>query len=89
MSARTTDPQTSHAAAKSIATSRLEKVILQACKMARRGLTQDELCALLPDLRMNSLTPRFAPLIDRGLLRVDGTRPGLSGREQRVLYYVR
>lgn len=87
--ARVTDPETSHDAAKSLETSRLEAIVLDTFKTAPNGLTQDELGDRMPAFTLNTITPRLAPLVRKGFLRVVGKRPGRSGRNQRVLKYVR
>jgi hypothetical protein len=86
--ARNTDPKTSHDAAKSIDASRLEQIVLGAFKTAQDGLTQDELGDTLPNIPLNTLTPRIAPLIRKGYLEVSGRRLGRSGRHQRVVRFV-
>lgn len=84
--ARKTDPQTSHEAASGVQTSPLESLVLEALKASPRGCTADELADKLPDIRMNTLTPRFASLMRKGLIRDTGERrAGKSGRFQRVL----
>lgn len=84
-----TDPDTSHEAAKALDTTRLEAIVLDAFKNAPNGLTQDELGAKMPAFTLNTITPRLAPLVRKGFLKVVGKRPGRSGRNQRVLKYVR
>lgn len=86
--ARNTDPLTSHQAAETVNTSRLEAIVLEAYRASPQGLTQDELADKLPNIPLNTLSPRLAPLIRKGLLRVDGKRPGKSRKNQRVLKYV-
>lgn len=86
--ARNTDPQTSHDAAASVNTTRLEAIVLEAYRASPRGLTQDELADKLPNIPLNTLSPRLAPLIRKGWLRVDGKRLGKSRKNQRVLKFV-
>lgn len=84
--ARVEDPETSHEAADSVKTAPLESVVLDALKTAPEGCTADELAVKLPNIPMNTLTPRFASLIRKGLIKDSGfTRKGKSGRQQRVL----
>jgi len=85
--ARHTDPQTSHEAAMTVKTSRLEAIILDVFQAAEYGLTQDELAARMPAYPLNTITPRLAPLINKGYLKVIGKRPGKSGRNQRILIH--
>ena len=84
--ARRTDPQTSQEAADSVKTAPLERMVLEAIKTSERGCTADELAIKLPSIPMNTLTPRFAALIRKGLIKDSGERRnGKSGRSQRVL----
>jgi hypothetical protein len=51
-----------------------------------QGCISDEVRHALPDLAYSSVTARFRALIDKGLISVNGeTRPGASGRQQRVM----
>lgn len=84
--ARRTDPETSQGAADSVKTAPLERMVLEAIKTSEKGCTADELAIKLPTVAMNTLTPRFASLIRKGLIRDTGERrQGKSGRYQRVL----
>lgn len=86
--ARTTDPETSHEAAK-IEVNNLEAIVLEEFRKARKGLTAEELSRKIPGVPLNSLTPRLAPLVRRGLLLPTGRRQVSSGRYQRVLEFIR
>jgi len=86
--ARSTDPQTSHKAADSIDANRLEMIVLEEFKGAKKGLTAEELSRRLPGLPLNSITPRIAPLVRKGYLIPTGRRKVSSGRSQRVLEYI-
>jgi hypothetical protein len=82
--ARNTDPSTSHWAAKTVDVTYLEGVVLNAIKKyPTLGLTQDELVEVT-GLPTNTITPRFATLLSKGLITAEGTRKGISGRNQRV-----
>lgn len=84
--ARKTDPETSHEAAYGVKVAPLEAVVLEAIKASPAGCTADELAVKLPTVPMNTLTPRFASLMRKGLIRDTGERrQGRSGRFQRVL----
>lgn len=52
------------------------------------GLILEEISELLNE-RDNSISPRFAPMIRDGLIRVDGTRKNKRGRNQNVLIKVK
>lgn len=83
---RTTDPDTSVDAAINLDVTKLEKIVLDAIAMfGRFGATMDEIDQFL-SIRTSSITPRFKPLIDKGLVTVDGrTKKGLySNRQQRI-----
>lgn len=89
--ARNTDPDTSHAAAESVDTTRLEMIVLDtitAC--GSLGATWDELHTRT-GLNKASISPRFRPLCNKNLIKpkIDDsgkkiTRPGVAGRAQTV-----
>jgi len=84
--ARQSDPSTSHAAAASFDPTDLEQIVLGAIIMHPRGATQDDVLATLPNISYASITPRFKPLLNKGLIVATGEkRKGRSGRSQRVL----
>jgi len=87
MLARTEDPETSHAAARSIDTTNLEGMVLEAYQQAGpRGLTQDELLDLFPGFSYSSITARPSALKRKFLIIANGEkRKGKSGRAQAVL----
>lgn len=83
---RKDDPDTSVEAAVSIHTQPLEQTVLAALKSFPEGATADEVSAKIPHIPMNTVTPRFAALIRKGLIEDTGQRKkGNSGRFQRVL----
>ena len=83
---RKTDPETSKEAAESVPVARLEKIVYEAIKAAPNGLTAEEIFQALPGIRLNSVTPRIAPLIKKGYIYDTGERRrSSSGRSQRVL----
>lgn len=85
--ARATDPETSKEAAKSVNVTYLEGKVLKAIQAAgEKGATQDDLVESL-GLPSNSITPRFKPLMNKGLVQDSGTaRKGhYSGKRQRVM----
>jgi hypothetical protein len=85
--ARSGDPSTSHAAARSADVTGLEALVLADVEAAgEHGVTQDELLALHPTMSYSSVTARPAALRAKGLVRYSGrVRAGASGRSQRVL----
>jgi hypothetical protein len=83
---RKTDPDTSKEAAESVPVQRLEKLVYEAIKAAPNGLTAEEIEKLIPGVKLNSITPRIAPLIKKGYIEDSGERRrASSGRSQRVL----
>ena len=82
--ARRTDPETSHAAASAIDASGLQAVAYEAIiASGERGLINSEL-VVVTGLDWNTVTPRVRPLVNKGLVYADGTRPGPSGKKQTV-----
>lgn len=86
---RNTDPDTSHQAANSVDTSKLEALVYEVISMYPDGCVADDVEKRLAYLRSHSITPRFAPLIRKGLIFDTGERrKASSGRSQRVLKVV-
>ncbi len=81
--ARNDDPDTSHEAAASINTTRIERIVLEAFWKSPGGLIAEEV-ALLTRLPLNTVTPRIAPLVRKGYIIPIGKRKSSSGRNQRV-----
>lgn len=76
---------TSEAALASVDISKLEQVVLSAIQsFGSGGCISDEILLRLQGYRYSSVTPRYRNLIDQGLIKIIGTRKGLSGRYQRV-----
>ena len=70
---RSTDPHTSVMAAATVNATELENVVLDAIKsFGHRGCISDDICAALPDIPYNSVTPRFKRLVDKGLVKATG-----------------
>jgi DNA-binding MarR family transcriptional regulator len=86
---RTLDPRTSHDAAYSIDTTRLEELVYETIRKAGpRGTISDEVRRALAhrDLSYSSVTARYAALKEKGLVEYSGhKRPGKSGRGQNVM----
>jgi len=83
---RRDDPATSHAAAESVNTKRLERLVYETIAAHPDGCIQDEVLALHPGKPYSSVTARFRALLDKGYVEEAGfTRPGNSGKQQRVL----
>lgn len=79
-------PPTSQESAKTIDSSSLERLVYETIGLFPDGCIQDEVLKTLAWLPYSSVTARFSALIDKGLVVDTGlTRPGRSGRQQRVL----
>jgi hypothetical protein len=83
---RKEDPQTSQDAAKSVNTSNMEQMVYEVIAQYPNGCIQDEVLAQLMSYPYSTVTARFRALLDKGYIIDTGlTRPGKSGRKQRVL----
>ena len=83
---RTNDPDTSHAAAKTVDTNQLELMVYEIISKFPNGCIADDVQQELAHLRSNTITPRFAPLIRKGFIVDTGERRrASSGRSQRVM----
>ncbi len=82
---------TSLAAYRSLDLPELEKRVLEIVDwFGVNGCTPDELNEVHPEIEYRSLSPRFAPLERKGLIYYAGdTRPGKSGRQQKVIRHTR
>jgi len=84
--ARATDPETAKEAAESVDPSRLEKIVLDVIKSFPDGCISQDVEHMLAEYRASSITPRYRPLMKKGLIVDTGEkRPGFSGRNQRVM----
>lgn len=85
--ARKTDPDTSKDAAEKVDTKKLETMVLHVIRnFGRDGCTTDDVCAALPNYGVQTLTPRFKPLLMKKLIEDTGERrAGKCGRKQRVV----
>jgi hypothetical protein len=84
---RRDDPDTSHDAAKSVDTSRLEAMVYDAIKtFGETGCISDQIRDAFPNMPYSSVTARYKALMDKGMIVDTGKRkPGKSGRGQRVM----
>ena len=82
---RKEDPTTSHEAAQSVDTTKLERIVYEAIQSFPNGCISDEVLEALPDHRYSSITPRYKALLEKGLIEITGTKEGRSGRNQRVM----
>ena len=83
---RRNDPQTSQEAAQLVNTTNMEQIVYEVIASYPQGCIQDEVLAQLMSYPYSTVTARFKALIDKGYIVDTGlTRPGKSGRKQRVL----
>ena len=84
--ARKTDPQTSKEAAKTVDVNKMEQLVLDVIKSFPNGCISQDVESALAQYRASSITPRYRPLMKKGLIVDTGEkRPGFSGRNQRVM----
>jgi hypothetical protein len=84
--ARNTDPDTSHDAAESIDTTALEQIVYEVIKQFPNGCIGDDVVKMLPQFGIQTISPRYAPLIRKGWIVDTGEkRQARSGRSQRVM----
>jgi hypothetical protein len=84
--ARATDPDTSHEAAQRVNATALETLVLDIIRSYPEGCTSDEILWILPDHRIDSVSPRYAALLRKGYIIDTGERrKARSGRSQRVM----
>ena len=86
---RRNDPSTSHDAAEQMDATAMESIVADAIWGFRaEGAIADQVCDALPQHAYNSITPRFKPLKEKGIVIVDGTRrKATSGRGQMVMWH--
>ena len=82
---RKEDPTTSHQAAQSVDTTKLERIVYEAIQSFPNGCISDEVLEALPDHRYSSITPRYKALLQKGFIEIVGTKEGRSGRNQRIM----
>ena len=83
---RTEDPDTSHEAAQKVDTARLERMVYEVILQYPNGATGDEIMRHFPHHGIQTISPRYAPLIRKGFIEDTGERrKGSSGRSQRVM----
>jgi hypothetical protein len=79
-------PVTSVEAAASLDSASMEQRVYEVIATFENGCIQDEVLDQLSQYPYSSVTARFKKLLDRGYIIDTGlTRPGKSGRQQRVL----
>jgi hypothetical protein len=83
--ARKSDPLTSHTAALFLNIEKVESEVCWAIGQFPNGCIYDEVIALLPNRRVHSIQPRFAPLRRKRQILAIGKRTSTrTGRKQTV-----
>ena len=84
---RRNDPDTSHEAAESVDSTKLEKMVYETIRShGSNGCISDRVRMLHPAYPYSSITARYRALLDKGMIIDSGVRmPGRSGRNQRVM----
>lgn len=82
--ARHSDPETSHEAARSVDANALERIVLGAIK--RLGGATIKEVALHTGQAEVSISPRFAPLRKKGLIRATGKRRNPGSRVSAIVW---
>ena len=84
--ARTEDADTSHQAAEKIDSTKLEQMVYEVIAKHPNGCTSDEIMKYFPGHGVQTISPRYAPLLRKGYIYDTGERKqGSSGRSQRVM----
>lgn len=79
-------PVTSIEAAATLDSASMEQRVYEVIATFEHGCIQDEVLEILHNYPYSSVTARFRTLLNRGYIIDTGlTRPGKSGRQQRVL----
>lgn len=82
---RRDDPVTSYEAAERVDTQKMEQIVLEAIKAFPDGCIADQVLDALPQYSYSSVTARFSALLRKDHIDIIGTRPGRSGRQQRIM----
>jgi hypothetical protein len=87
---RNTDPDTSVSAANSVDSTQLEAMVYEVIAKYPNGCTSDEVMRHFPHHGVQTISPRFAPLIRKGFIADTGERrKAASGRSQRVMKVIK
>jgi hypothetical protein len=87
---RNTDPDTSVKAAQSVDSTQLEAMVYEIISKYPNGCTSDEVMTHFPNHGVQTISPRFAPLMRKGFIYDTGERrKASSGRSQRVMKVVK
>lgn len=87
---RANDPITSIEAAEQVDSTKLESMVYEVIAKHPNGCTSDEIMVHFPNHGVQTISPRYAPLIRKGLIEDTGEkRKGKSGKSQRVLRVIK
>ena len=87
---RKEDPDTSKDAAEKVDTTRLEQLVYEAIAKHPNGCTSEEVMEHFPNHGIQTISPRYAPLIRKGFIEDTGERrKAKNGRSQRVLRVIK
>ena len=87
---RASDPITSIEAAEQVDSVKLETMVYEVIAKHPNGLTSDEIMGHFPNHGIQSISPRYAPLIRKGFIEDTGEkRLAKSGKYQRVLKVIK
>jgi hypothetical protein len=85
--ARCTDPDTSKAAAAALDPTKLESEVLEAIKsFGSLGCISEQIEAKLSHIKCSSVTPRYAKLAQKGLIRDSGLRRVALSKRQQIVW---
>ena len=83
---RNSDPDTSHAAARKVDATGLEQRVYEVIKSFPKGCISDDVVRLIPEHGVQTISPRYAKLLQKGFIVDTGERrTGAAGRGQRVM----
>ena len=83
---RKTDPDTSIEAAEKVDSAKLEQMVYEVIAKYPDGCIADEVMTHFPNHGVQTISPRYAPLIRKGFIEDTGERRiSNSGRPQRVM----
>jgi hypothetical protein len=90
MMVRTIDPDTSMEAAEKVDSTKLEQMVYETIAKYPNGCTSDEVMSHFHNHGVQTISPRFAPLIRKGFIEDTGERrKSASGRSQRVMRVIK
>ena len=90
MMVRTTDPDTSMDSAEKVDSTKLEQMVYETIAKYPNGCTSDEVMSHFPNHGVQTISPRFAPLIRKGFIEDTGERrKSAAGRSQRVMRVIK